>query len=102
MKWAIELREYDLGYKPRLSLKGQVLTDFIAKLPQGRENSNNETKEQWWILHVDKALRSSGVGVGLVLLSLTKEQIEQIIYLNFLASNNEVEYEAILVGLNLA
>lgn len=102
MKWAIELRQYDLCYKPRLSLKGQVLTDFIAKLPQGRENSNNETKEQWWILHVDKASRSSGVGVGLVLLSLTKEQFEQIIYLNFLASNNEVEYEATLVGLNLA
>lgn len=40
--------------------------------------------------------------MGLVLLSLTKEQFEQIIYLNFLASNNEVEYEATLVGLNLA
>ena len=34
MKWAIELSEYDIQYKPRLSLKGQVLTNFIAKLPQ--------------------------------------------------------------------
>ena len=30
------------------------------------------------------------------------EQIEQVVWLEFSMSNNEVEYEAILVGLNLA
>ncbi|RVW61066.1 hypothetical protein CK203_045809 [Vitis vinifera] len=33
MKWAIELSEYDIQYKPFLSLKGHILVDFIAKLP---------------------------------------------------------------------
>lgn len=43
-----------------------------------------------------------GAGVGLVLHSLTLEQVEQVVRLNFPASNNEAEYETILVGLDLA
>ena len=40
--------------------------------------------------------------MGLLLQSPTGEQLEQAIRLRFLASNNEVEYEAILFRLNLA
>ena len=29
-RWAMELSEYGIQYKPRLSKKGQVLTDFIS------------------------------------------------------------------------
>ena len=31
--WAMELSEYGIQYKPRLSKKGQVLADFLAKIP---------------------------------------------------------------------
>ena len=41
-------------------------------------------------------------GLGLQLKALTREIIEQAIRLNFLASNNEAEYEAIIVGIDLA
>ena len=34
LKWAIELSEYGIKYQPRLSLKGQVMADFIDKLPK--------------------------------------------------------------------
>ena len=34
LQWVIELNEYEIDYQPRLSLKGQVMTDFIAKLPE--------------------------------------------------------------------
>jgi len=30
LKWASELRPYELRYEPRTAIKGQVLTDFIA------------------------------------------------------------------------
>ena len=33
LKWAIKLNEYEIKYQPRLSLKGQVMTDFIVELP---------------------------------------------------------------------
>ena len=32
-RWAIELRENSISYKPRLAKKGQVLADFLAEIP---------------------------------------------------------------------
>lgn len=52
-------------------------------------------------MYVDGASQALGFGIGLLLQSPTGEQLEQAIRLGFLASNNEVEYEAILSGLNL-
>ena len=31
IKWAIELSEFDIRYKPRTTVKGQVLADFIVE-----------------------------------------------------------------------
>ena len=51
MKWAIELIEYGIQYKPCLSLKGKILVDFIAELHQKRVQI--DTINHWWILHID-------------------------------------------------
>lgn len=40
--------------------------------------------------------------MGILLRSPTREQLEQAIWLGFLASNNKAEYEVILAELNLA
>ena len=51
---------------------------------------------------MDGASWKTGVDVGLQLKAQTKERIiEQVIRLNFLVSNNEVEYEAILACIGL-
>ena len=50
---------------------------------------------------MDGALRQTGVGLGLQLEAQTGEVTEQTINLDFPASNNEVEYEAIIAGLDL-
>ena len=50
---------------------------------------------------MDGASWKKGASIGLQLKAPTRENIEQIIRLDFPASNNEVEYEAILVGINL-
>ena len=44
----------------------------------------------------------SGAGLGLVLISLEGDIIQQAIKCCFRATNNEVEYEALIVGLSLA
>ena len=68
-----------------------------------RFHPNKEsTPDDWWSLHVDRASHSSGSGVGLLLKAPTGERLEQSIRLDFPASNNEAEYEAILSGLGLA
>ena len=51
---------------------------------------------------MDDASRKMGAGVGLQLKAPTGERIEQAIRLDFLASNNEAEYEAILASIDLA
>ena len=55
-----------------------------------------------WTLNVDRASRQTGVSISLQLKSPTWEIIEQAICLGIGASNNESEYEAILVGIELA
>ena len=51
---------------------------------------------------MDGASRKTGAGVVLQLKAPTGERIEQATRLDFPASNNEVEYEEILAGIDLA
>ena len=97
--WVIELSEYGISYKPRLAKKGQVLADFLAEVTQPETSSANSN---WWILYVDKASRKIGASICLQLKSPGGDKIKQAIRLGFNASNNESEYEAILVGIELA
>ena len=52
-----------------------------------------------WELYVDGAANQRGSGVGLVLVLPKKVTIEKSLRLNFLAMNNEAEYEALLRGM---
>ena len=98
-RWAIELRENSISYKPRLAKKGQVLADFLAEIPQLETSSSSSN---WWILSVDGASWQTSSGIGLQLKSPSGDKIKQAIRLGFSASNNESEYEAILVDIELA
>jgi len=35
VRWAVELSEFDIHYKPRGSIKGQVYADFVVELSPG-------------------------------------------------------------------
>ena len=48
---------------------------------------------------VDGTANQKGSGVGLVLVSPEKIIVEKSLRLGFLATNNEAEYEALLVGI---
>ena len=52
-----------------------------------------------WEVYVDRAANHRGSGVGLVLVSLEKITIEKSLRLGFSATNNEAEYEALLMGM---
>ena len=94
-RWAVELSEFSIQYKLHLVMKGQVLSDFLAEVPQQETKSDNFG---WWTLNVDGASRLTGARPRLQLEALIEEIIKQAIRLNFPASNNEAEYEAIIVG----
>ena len=85
-RWAIELSEFGIHYKPRLVLKGQVSKNLLVELLQPDADRVNS---DWWILNVDGASRQTEAGVGLQLKAPTGERIEQGTRLGFLVSNNE-------------
>ena len=96
---------------PRTSIKGQVLADLVAefaKCPKEMEGENQKLGERSigvvsvqcpmpWELYVDGAVNQRGSGVELVLVSPEKITIEKSLRLSFSATNNEAEYEALLM-----
>ena len=97
----------------RTSIKGQVLVDLVAEFaecPEEMEGENQKLDERSigvisiqcptpWELYVDGAANQRGSGVGLVLVSPEKITIEKSLRLSFSATNNEAEYEALLMGM---
>ncbi|WZZ27565.1 hypothetical protein YC2023_010966 [Brassica napus] len=99
-KWAVELSEYNIEYRPRTNAKSQVLADFLVELPTG--TVTNKEPNSTWVLHVDRYSSKQGSGIGIRLTSPTSEILEQSFRLEFHVSNNEAEYEALIAGLHLA
>ena len=104
MKWAIELSEFDIRYKPKTEIKGQVLADFVMEFTSAElaENAQTMTDLPFWKLSVDGALNAQGSGAGLILTAPEGIDIEYALRFGIQASNNEAEYEVVIAGLNLA
>ena len=97
----------------RTSVKGQVLTDLVAVFTEpevdelladrNKDEKFVDTISQYypptWEVHVDGASNQKGSGVGLVLTSSENVVVEKSLRLDFLATNNEAEYEALLEGM---
>ena len=104
MKWATELSEFDIIYKPKTVIKGQVLADFVMEFTSADPAKSTQTTTDLpiWRLSVDGASNAQGSGAGLILTSPEGIDIEYALRFGFQASNNEAEYEAVIVGLSLA
>ncbi|XP_074283389.1 uncharacterized protein LOC141607940 [Silene latifolia] len=110
VKWSVHLSGYDLKFEPRTAIKSQALADSASDFsPTLQEQADSEMLtlseakvEQVWELHVDGASNMKGARVGLVLKSPQGEQIIQTVRREFKATNNEAEYEALILGLQLA
>ncbi|GJW98226.1 reverse transcriptase domain-containing protein [Tanacetum coccineum] len=92
--------------RPRTSIRGQVLADFIAERPdEGGPSMEVQTEEavpEPWILFTDESSCLEGSGAGLILTSPEGEEFTYALRFEFDASNNEAKYEALIVGLRIA
>ena len=107
------LGAFDIKCMPRTSIKGQVLADLVvefAECPEEMEGGSEKLDEGLigvasvqcpspWELYVDGAANQRGSGVRLILVSPERITIEKSLMLNFSATNNEVEYKALLMGM---
>nr|GEV71382.1 hypothetical protein [Tanacetum cinerariifolium] len=66
LKWRFELGEHDIQYRPRTSVKGQILADFIMERPKdGTPDTPMEDREELldpWILFTDGSSCVDGSG----------------------------------------
>ena len=112
-KWGTILGDFDIKYMPHTSVKGQVLIDLVAEFAESLLEVETEKRGMGgksvgmislqdplsWRVYIDGAANQRGSGVGLVLVSPKKITIKKSLRLDFSATNNEVEYEALLVGM---
>ncbi|XP_022042126.1 uncharacterized protein LOC110944787 [Helianthus annuus] len=108
-KRAIELGGYNILYRPRPAITGQVLADFATEGPidkvqecEAIQNPVPVFDDKVWTLHTDGASNDDGAGTGLRLVSPDDHELTYAIRLDFRSTNNEAEYEAFLAGLRLA
>jgi hypothetical protein len=116
-KWVAELAEFQLDFQPRHAIKSQVLADFIMEwtpplsAPGGPDPDSDPTPaeprgpaftEPRWMLFFDGSARQQVGGAGVVLIDLNGDQVKYMVHLEFKATNNMAEYEALIFGLSAA
>lgn len=96
-KWAIELGEHDIQYKPRVSIKGQAVADFIVEMAENTqdvstdvpivsENPSSDSPflpDKQWTLFVDGASSTDGSGAGLLLCDPTGVELTYALRFDF-------------------
>ena len=81
-------------------MKGQVLADFVTEFSsKNTEEIVCHVETRPWTVFVDGASNALGVSAGIVIVTPKGIRLEHSFRLGFKASNNEAEYEALLVGL---
>ncbi|XP_075524495.1 uncharacterized protein LOC142556884 [Primulina tabacum] len=88
IKWAVELGEYDIEYKPRVAIKAQALSDFLSEMVQPNE-------EEVLRVFVDGASSLAGCGVGVLITQQIKGVYEvkddlMLKYLQLIKAQSEV------------
>ena len=73
IKWAIELSEFDIRYKPRIIIKGQILADFIMEFTPTKPAEATQLTPDLpiWRLSVDGVANAQGSRACLILASPT-------------------------------
>lgn len=113
-KWAIEIREFDLEYHPRPTIKGQVLVDFLVEAPlrdtpveakheeKTPTTSPAELLPSYWKVYVDGASGKGFGGARLLVVSPEGNEIAYYFYFLFPTTNDTAEYEALPTSFRLA
>nr|GEU95398.1 reverse transcriptase domain-containing protein [Tanacetum cinerariifolium] len=103
-KWSIMLGEHNITYRPRTSVKGQILVDFLIEMPGDALQAGPAavTQEEQWTLFTYGSSCVDRSGAGLILTNPEGVEFTYTPRFQFAASNNEAEYEALVAGLRIA
>lgn len=103
-KWVLEFFKFDLAFCLR---PGTGMCRFCDRMhyPKGKSEGDDswlEDPESQWAMHVDGVSNVNGLRAGLILTSPEMEDIQYALHFGFLSTNNEAEYEALIIVLTIA
>ncbi|XXG41962.1 hypothetical protein AAC387_Pa01g2323 [Persea americana] len=119
-KWSILLSQFDIRYVPQKAIKGQALADFLAEHPLPKDSPLSDdlpdepvysvetsSPNASWNMYFDGATRTNEKGklisgIGILFVSLDKYMIPHAFSLLEPCSNKAAEYQALILGLELA
>jgi ribonuclease HI len=90
-----------ISFAPQKAIKSQVLADFVAEWVD-TQLLTAPIQAELWTMYFDGSLMKTGAGGGLLFISPLRKHVRYVIRLHFPASNNVVEYEALVNGLRIA
>ncbi|RDX65215.1 hypothetical protein CR513_56145, partial [Mucuna pruriens] len=99
IRWTIQLSKFNISFERKGHIKAQALSNFITKLASIGHNSSNGRE---WFLSIDGVSNQRGSGTSVIIKGPNGVLIEHSPQFEFKASNNQVKYEALLVGMKLA
>jgi hypothetical protein len=88
-------------YKIRDAIKSQALADFQVDWAE-MQYKLPKLETEYWRMHFDGSNLKKGLGAGVVLTSPKGDNMRYVLQINFRASNNVAEYEALVHGLKVA
>ncbi|XP_057461067.1 uncharacterized protein LOC130751463 [Actinidia eriantha] len=111
-RWSLLLQEFEIIYVSQKAIKGQALADFLADhpIPADWELSEELPDEDVlfiqvqlpWKMYFDGASHREGAGTGVVFLTPEGDVLPYAFTLTQLCSNNEAEYQALILRLEMA
>ena len=102
-KWMLALTKFCLQYVLAKVVKGQVFVDFLVNHPclDMASPEVNFVKLKPWKLYFDGSRHQKDAGIGLLLVSPYRKPTHFMFEILYECSNNEAEYEALIMGLEL-
>ncbi|XP_075084064.1 uncharacterized protein LOC142167834 [Nicotiana tabacum] len=111
-RWSILFNQYEITYTPQKVVKGQELADFLVDHPLSVEwDLSDEFPDKNvlfieelppWTMFFDGSARRNGAGPGVVLVSPDRQIFPFSFVLGETCSNNAAEYQALIIGLEMA
>lgn len=89
VKWAVELEQFNIRYKPCSSIKGQTLAHFMAEF--SIKSLVGPPQDVPWDLFVDGSSIGDRSGIGVVLISPNRHLFCEALPFDFRTFNNEAE-----------
>lgn len=116
VRWQVLLKEYDIMYLIRETVKWSVIVDHLADnaiedyelldfdfLDEDMLIVEKEKRRSdWWIMYFDREVNVCSNGAGTVIISSDKKQYPILVKLWFKCTNNTVKYEACILDLKVA